>query len=227
MNLGVARISAGESSILTYTQPLIVALLAWAFLAERPSARKLSGLALGFVGVVAVVADKVRPGAAPEWLGYGFALGGGFFWAVGTLFFRSWQRRLDILWTTALQALYGAVPLALLALAVEHPSLDLGPELGWTLAFTGLGSAGLAYLIWFYLLRHRDVAEVNSYVFLVPLFAVLFGAAVLDERLGPVSLLGAALILGGIYVVGTRRGDVGPPFLKAKSPERGRRMRGG
>ena len=208
MNLGLARISAGESSILTYSQPLLVVLLAWAFLRERPGARTLLGLGLGFLGVIAVVADRVRPGASAEWLGYVYALGGGFFWAVGTVLFRAWQRRLDILWTTALQALYGAVPLALLAFAVERPRFDVTLELGWTLAFTGLGSAGLAYLIYFYLLRHRDVAEVNSFVFLVPFFAVLFGTVILGERLGPVSLLGAALILGGIYVVGSRKRGV-------------------
>ena len=160
----------------------------------------IGGLALGGYALVTTrrfPTDAFTHGAA-------VALGGGFFWAVGTVLFRAWQRRLDILWTTALQALYGAVPLALLAFAVERPHFDVTVELGWTLAFTGLGSAGLAYLIYFYLLRHRDVAEVNSFVFLVPFFAVLFGAVILGERLGPISLVGAALILAGIYVVGTR-----------------------
>ena len=73
------------------------------------------------------------------------------------------------------------------------------------LGFTALGSSALAYLIWFYLLRSRSSAEVTSYVFLVPVFAVLFGALVLGEVLGLVTLAGGALVLLGIYLVNRPR----------------------
>lgn len=204
LNLGLTRVSAGESSILTYTQPLLVALLAWAWLGESLSARSVVGLLLGFAGVVAVVADKVRVAEHPSWLGYAYALGGALAWGLGTVYFRARQARVDLVWTTALQSVYGAAPLAVLAV-LERPTLVPSFDLAWTVAFNGLLSSGVAYLIWFYLLRRRTAAEVTGYVFMVPFFAVLFGALALGERLGPTSLLGAALILGGIYLVSRRR----------------------
>lgn len=200
MNLGLTRISAGESSILTYTQPLLVALLAWVWLGEALSARRIAGLLLGFVGVGAVVADKVSIGH-PSWPGYVLTLGGALAWAIGTVYFRARQASLDLLWVTTLQAIYGAGPLAALALLLEGPVIRPSLELGWTVLYTGLGSSALAYLIWFYLLRHRAAAEVGAYIFLVPFFAVLFGAVALGERLGATALLGAGLILAGIYAV--------------------------
>lgn len=236
MNLGLTRISAGESSILTYTQPLLVGVLAWVWLGEVLSLRVALGLLLGFAGVATVVADKVSVGEQAPWLGYAYALGGAIAWAVGTVYFRANDRprgaraadevavsprlargtsqvvavgarkaRLDILWVTSLQALYGAVPLAILAYLLERPSVAPSWGLAWTLLFTGLGSSALAYVIWFHLLRHRAAAEVTAYVFLVPAFAVLSGALVLGERLGPTALLGAALILLGIFVVNRPR----------------------
>ena len=201
MNLGLTHISAGESSILTYTQPLMVSVLAWAWLGEKLPSGKMVGLLLGFVGVVAVVGGKVQFSGELSWAGYVMTLIGALSWAIGTVYFKARQAKLDLLWITALQALYGAIPLAALTLALEQPRLDLSWELAWAVGFCGLGSSALAYLLWFYLLRHRSASEVTAYIFLVPLFAVLFGALVLGERLGALTLLGACLILGGIYLV--------------------------
>jgi drug/metabolite transporter (DMT)-like permease len=205
LNLGLTRLSAGESSILTYTQPLMVSVLAWLWLRERLRAGAIVGLLVGFAGVALTVLGKVHLADDLPWLGYAYGIGDALAWAVGTVYFRAHRQRLDILWTSALQAIYGAGPLLVLALVAETPRLDLTFNLAWTLLYNGLGSSAVAYLIWFYLLRSRSSAEVTSYVFLVPVFAVGFGAAVLGEWLGPVSLAGGALVLLGIYLVNRPR----------------------
>ncbi|MCL4535524.1 MAG: DMT family transporter [Bacteroidetes bacterium] len=201
MALGLTRISAGESSILTYTAPLVISVMAWVWLGESLSPLKALGLVAGFGGVVVVMAGEVSLSGHPAWLGYALTLSGALAWATGTVYFRAYQARLNILWVTALQGFYGAVPLALAALFLERPAIDWSFELAWTTAYNGLGPMALAYLIWFYLLRHRAAAEVSSYIFLVPFFAVVMGALVLGERLGLLALLGVALILAGIYLV--------------------------
>jgi len=205
LNLGLTKLSAGESSILTYTQPLIVSVLAWLWLHERLRAGAIVGLLVGFAGVALTVLGKVRLTDDLPWLGYAYGIGGALAWALGTVYFRAHRQRLEILWTTALQAVYGAGPLLVLALVAETPRLDLTFNLVWTLLYNGVGSSALAYVIWFYLLRSRSSAEVTSYVFLVPVFAVLFGALVLGEVLGPITLAGGALVLLGIYLVNRPR----------------------
>lgn len=202
MNLGLTRISAGESSILTYTQPFLVTVLAWAWLGEKLSPMRMVGLLLGFAGVVVVVAGKVQVSEHLSWLGYAMTLLGALSWALGTVFFKARQAKLNLLWATALQAIYGAVPLAMAAFLLEQPSaVDPSWDLLWSVLFCALGSSALAYLIWFYLLRQRSASEVSAYVFLVPVVAVLFGALTLGERLGLLTLLGGGLVLGGIYLV--------------------------
>ena len=203
-NLGLSHVSAGESSILTYTQPLLVSILAWLWLGERLSTRAVLGLGVGFLGVVAVMAGKVQLAGEFPLLGYTYALGGAVAWTLGTVYFRARQAKIDLLWATALQSLYGAVPLLALALILERPALTPSFELVWTAAFNGLGSSGIAYVIWFYLLRHRPAGEVSSYIFMVPFFAVLFGALILGEQLGIISILGGALVLVGIALVNRR-----------------------
>lgn len=203
-NLGLSRVSAGESSILTYTQPLLVSILAWLWLGERLSRRAGLGLLVGFLGVVAVMAGKVQIAGELPWLGYAYAIGGAVAWTIGTVYFRARQSKVDLLWVTGLQSLYGSVPLLALALLLERPVLSPSFELFWTAAFNGLGSSGIAYLIWFYLLRHRPAGEVAGYIFMVPFFAVLFGALILGEQMGALALVGGALVLVGIALVNRR-----------------------
>ena len=209
LNLGLTQLSAGESSILTYTQPLMVAGMAWLWLGERIDRLGVVGLALGFVGVAITAFGKVRFADQFPWLGYVYGIGGALAWALGTVYFRAHRQRLDILWTTALQAAYGAGPLIVLALVAETPRFEPSLTLLWTIVYNGVGSSALAYVIWFYLLRSRSSAEVTSYVFLVPVCAVLSGALVLGEWLGPISLAGSALVLGGIYLVNKPRRPAG------------------
>ena len=79
----------------------------------------------------------------------------------------------------------------------REPTLDLL----WTLLFTSLLSTGLANLLWFHLLTRRAATVVSTYVFLVPAFAVAFGALALGEPLTPALLVGGLLTLAGIALV--------------------------
>jgi drug/metabolite transporter (DMT)-like permease len=207
MSLGLTTVSAGETSLLIYTQPLQVAALSALVLAERLSRRQLAGLLLGFGGMTIVLAPRIQPSAAPVWWAYAVLLTGAGCWALATVLYRGWQRagaplaRVDVLWVTALQALYGAVPLLVAAWLVEGLAVVWTGELVGSLLFTGLLSSGLANVLWFYLLTRRAATVVSTYVFLVPAFAVGFGALVLGEPLTPSLLAGGLLTLTGIALV--------------------------
>lgn len=205
LNVGLLSVSAGESSLLVYTQPLWIAVLAAAFLDERLTARRLVGLALGFAGVLAVLEPQMRASHRGAWWAYGALVLAALSWAVASIYYRKAPVPIDQYWMTGLQCLYGAVPLALAwwlleAATAPHP----GWELLWTVAFTGGLSSGLAYLLWYWMLRRREATLVGIAVFLVPPFAVLFGGLFLGERPSLNLIAGTALVLVGLSI--TRRG---------------------
>ncbi len=200
-SLAILRITPGETAILIYVQPLLVALGAWTFLDESLSLLAMIGMVSGFAGVVLVIGGQALLQPGQSWLGYAFALGGAVCWATGTLFFKSRPHRQSLLWIAALQALYGSVPLAALALSVEHPRVDLTPTLVWTVAYSALGASALAYAIWFSLLRRHAASTVAAFVFLVPLVAVVGDALFLGDRFGFGAFVGGVLIIVGIWLV--------------------------
>jgi drug/metabolite transporter (DMT)-like permease len=199
--MALQRISAGEAAILIYLQPLLVAVGARLFLSESLTGRQIVGLVVGFAGVVTVLGAQAAPRGGSAWLGYLLGVGAALGWAGGTILFKRFAADLDLLGTAALQSLYGALPLVPLAIIFEGFRFPLTFGVVWTTLYAGLGASALAYVIWFSLLRRHGATRVSSWVFLVPLLAVIFDALLLGSRPGIPAIVGGALVVSGIWLV--------------------------
>jgi drug/metabolite transporter (DMT)-like permease len=199
----ILYLPSGSAAVVVYLQPILTGLLARLILGEPLSVAKLIGLLLGFSGIVAVSAGSISGGAnAISPVGVVLGAGSAFFWALGTVYFKKYEARVSTLWAVAVTFLVGGVVLTMLGLLVE----PLG-EVSWTrefvasLLYSGLVGIGLAWVIWFALVRAGEASRVAAYIFAVPLTAVLIGVVFLDEPLGYPLLIGAALVVSGIYLV--------------------------
>ena len=123
---------AGRVSVITYTMPFWLLLLAWVFLGERLRGAQWLAVALAFAGLVLVVRPWELAGAASGIL----TLLGGLSWAAAALVVKLMQRRhrVDVLSLTTWQMAFGSVPLIIAALLTYSG----GPE--WTLSFSDAGS---------------------------------------------------------------------------------------
>jgi len=203
MFLAGGRVSPGLATVIANAQPLIAAVLAYFFLAERLDWRQRWGLAVGFVGILAVAApgfNQAPAGARPS--GVLNVLAGALGVAIGNVLLKRLAGQVDLLMAMGWQFVLGAVPLWLLAAWWEAPLrltwtpqfVVLLPALGW------LGTA-LAYGLWFALLAHAELTRLNTFTFLTPAFALSIGVFFFNERLRPTELGGMALILAGVWWV--------------------------
>jgi O-acetylserine/cysteine efflux transporter len=199
----IMYLPSGSAAVLVYLQPILVGVLAWLILGEPLSAAKVVGLLLGFSGIVAVSMESILGGAnAIPVVGVIFGASSALFWALGTVYFKKYEARVSTLWAVALTFLAGGVVLTALGLLVEGWG-----EVSWTgkfvasLLYSGLVGISLAWVIWFALVRAGEASRVAAYIFAVPLTAVIIGVIFLDEPLGYPLLIGAALVVSGIYLV--------------------------
>jgi drug/metabolite transporter (DMT)-like permease len=202
----VLSLPSGTAAVLIYLQPILVGVFAWMVLDESLTATKIVGLLLGFAGIVAVssgglsgAGDEVTPA------GVAFGVASALFWALGTVCFKKYEARVSTLWAVAAPFLIGGVVLTALGLVVEPWS---GISWEWpfvgALLYSALVGTGFAWLLFFGLVRAGEASRVAAYIFVVPLAAVAIGAVVLGETLGPSLLVGAALVVSGIYLVNRR-----------------------
>ncbi len=199
----IVYLPSGSAAVLVYLQPILVGLLAWPILGESLTAAKVVGLLLGFSGIVAVSAGSFS-GSVDALSPLGVTLGAisALCWALGTVFFKRYEARVSTLWAVALPFVAGGVMLTAVGLFVEEwGSITWNGTFVSSMLYSGVIGISLAWVIWFALVRAGEASRVASYIFFVPLTAVLIGVIFLDEPLSYTLLVGAAFVVSGIYLV--------------------------
>ncbi len=191
---------SGTAAVLVYLQPILVGFLAWMMLGEALSVAKVAGLLLGFSGIVAVSAGGISNSAPLE--GILFGAGSALSWAIGTVYFKRVQERVSALWSVAIPFVAGGAALTALAVFTEPMGeVSWSGELVSSLAWSSLLGIAAAWVIFFGLVGAGEASRVSAYIFVVPITAVAIGVAFLGEPLRATLLIGAALVVGGIYLV--------------------------
>ena len=193
-------IPSGQAAVLGFTMPLWSALISWAVLGERLGRRLLLGIVLGGAGVALLMVPSFAAyAAAPA----GFALGltAGIGWAIGTLILKRGNVQVPVMVLTGWQLLLGAVPVGAGALMLGDghwfmPSWQSIAVIAWiTLVPMSIGN-----VCWFSIvgLLPANIAGLSSVM--VPVVAMLTGAAVLGEPLGPLQIVSMAACVGGLVL---------------------------
>lgn len=191
---------AGKVSLLCYTMPFWVVLLAWFVLNEKPQATHWAGLVLASIGLFLVISPWQNLGTLSSLL---LAVGGGLAWAIGTVSSKWVFQRyaLTPLNFTAWQMLLGALALSLLAAVVPSPAIVWSREFVFGLAYSIFLASSLAWLLWAYLVRVLPTAVVGLASLLVPLTAILLAWIILHERPNLIEGSGIALIMLALFIV--------------------------
>lgn len=201
--LAVMYLPSGSAAVLIYLQPILTGFLAWAFLGEELNVRKSLGLLLGFAGVVAVSSGGLSGEIPP--VGVMFGVLSALSWSLGTVYFKRKRGGGSVLWFVAAMFVMGGAVLTPIGLAVEPWSgISWNAEFLASLLYVSLTGVGVAWILWFGLVSVGEASRVSAYIFFVPLVSVATGSVFLGEELSYSLMLGAALIVAGIYLVNRR-----------------------
>ena len=187
------RIDSGLSAVIQAAAPVFTVVLA-ARIDRSQSVHgvRLLGVGVGFLGVVLLVG--VQEGG--ELVGALAVIGTAACYAVSVLIAGRTVRTLPPLQVSIGQLAAGAVIIAPFAL-VQLP--DEAPSAGAIAAVVALGAlgSGIAYLLYFAIIARAGASRAILVTYLVPAFALVYGAVFLDEQVTLSALAGLALILAG------------------------------
>jgi drug/metabolite transporter (DMT)-like permease len=194
---GEQYIDSGLAAVVQASVPIFNALIALKVLPhERLTGTRALGLAIGIVGVAVVT------GIHPT--GGGMAIAGALAVVLSSLSYASAgvYGQLAVSGTTGPVLAAGSMlmgglfllPLALFQLPTAAPSWE---AIASILALSLLGTA-LAQLILYRILALHGSARLSLVTYLMPGFALVYGATLLDEKITAATLVGLVLILGGV-----------------------------
>jgi drug/metabolite transporter (DMT)-like permease len=194
---GEKHIDSGVAGVVQASLPVFTALLALRFVkSERANGPRLAGIALGLVGVG--VLTGVDPGNG--WWAVAGTLAvvlSSLSYAAGGLFGQTRTRTLSPPLLATATVFYGALVLLPWGL-VELPGHTPGWKSVASLLALALAGTAFAQLLLFHVLSLHGAARLSLVTYLMPLFAIFYGATILGEPLRWSALGGLALILLGV-----------------------------
>ena len=204
IGLGEQEISSGLAGILVATTPMFTALLAiWVGHEERSHGLRLVGVAVGLAGVALLLGFDLG-GSRAELLGGLLVVLAGLGYAIGAL---TAKHKLAEVPPIAMSAGVMATSTVALVPAAIAGAPGEAPGIGPLAAVFTLGvlGTGFAFVILYSLISSVGPARTWLVTYIAPLFAVVYGAALLDERITLATIGGMALILGGSWLAAEGR----------------------
>jgi len=206
--IGLQNTTASRLTVFLYTAPFVVALLLPRFVpGERLRPVQWLGLAIAFAGVVLAFSESFGHSTSRQLRGDAIALTGGVLWGLTTLTIRTTRLATASAEKTLFyQIAVGAAVSPLLSLTLGEPWGFTYSRYAWFSIFiqTVIG-AFASYLAWMWMLRHYPATRMSSFTFLTPLFALVFGVALLSEPLTLRLVLALTGVALGIVLVNRRR----------------------
>ncbi|HZR42526.1 MAG TPA: DMT family transporter [Ktedonobacteraceae bacterium] len=196
-------LSAGMGSIISATNPLLLALVAPFLLKERLIWYRILGLILGFGGVVFVMEARLHEHGQLDSAG-GMVLSfiGTISFVVATLFYKRYPPREHAFVVNAVQLGAAGLVLIIPALLSEHPEhIPMNAPLIESFLYLVLVISIGASLLWFWLLQRGEASAVSSYYFLTPIVGLALAALLLGEPFGLREVLGMIAIATGIALI--------------------------
>ncbi|ASJ08006.1 permease [Thermococcus siculi] len=191
------RLPAQEAQALNYTWPLMLVLLSIPLLGRRPGTRTVLGLFIGFLGAI-VVATKgnILGMSFSDPVGVALGLGSAVIWASYWLLNLRDRRPLveKMFWNFLFGFAYVSILLPFSGEFVVPPLEGLAGAI-----YVGLFEMGVTFLLW-YRAVEGNMAFASNLAYLVPFLSLFFITIVVGESIAPATVLGLAMIVGGILL---------------------------
>jgi drug/metabolite transporter (DMT)-like permease len=193
--------AAGKTSVLSFTMPFWVLLLAWPLLGERIRGMQWLAVLLALSGLMFILQPWHLHGSL---MSMALAVMAGISWALSVVYHKRLTQRvpdLDLLSFTTWQMLFGSIPIVLFALG------DLGEPIDWNLTYIGailfsvILANALGWMAWLYALQRLPAGVASMTSMLIPVIAVLSAWLQLGERPTMVEAVGMVMIIGALLVL--------------------------
>jgi len=199
---------AGLASLVLQAQAFFTIILGALVFGERLQGKQLVGIALAVVGVL-VLAEASLNGQHVALLGFLLTLAAAFCWASGNIFNKKimqLETRPAVMSLVVWSALIPIVPFMVASYLLDGPTvmlhslvtLDLTTIL--SLIYLAFVATIVGYGIWGALLGRYETWRVAPLSLLVPVVGIASAALLLDEKLGALQLVGALLVMAGLYI---------------------------
>ncbi len=202
-------ISATEGSIIINLHAVFAMLLSAAFLSEPVTSRKASGVLVAFLGLIVITIGNstITSLNLIEPVGVLLMVGAALCWATYSVFGKKVLQRYSNQVATSCAFLLGT--LFLIPFAISEGRMNTLVDSSWltwlSVVFLAIPCSVVAYILWNRMIRVTDVTKVLVSLYAIPIPTAILSYFLLGETITYPLILGAALIIGGVYLTESSR----------------------
>jgi drug/metabolite transporter (DMT)-like permease len=198
-------IPSGLASVLFAVYPFIVAVVSHFVLPDEPmTATKIMGIASAFIGVLVIFWADLSLGGV-SMLGMLAVLVCTLLQGSILVYVKKKGHHIPAVSLNVGGMIFGVPVMYLLAFIFDDFSkVHLDARGIFSFCYLGAFGTVVAFVIYYWLLKRVEAVFVSLVTFVTPVFAIILGALILGEKLGPRDLLGALLVLLGILISNSR-----------------------
>ncbi len=209
------RITSGLTAVTFAVMPFFAAILSKLFLkTEELTFWKVSGILLGFSGLIVIFGGDLKIGSLGAAAGIFAVVASAFLNAVVAVSVKKHGYHIDPIFINLIPMGLGAVTLLGTSFFTEDwGKLVFNRSTVLAILYLAVFGSVIAFAVYFYLLKHISVVLLSMTSFITPLLAIVSGAVVLNEKFPAGTLVGSGMILGGVLLMnlyGERRSRTGP-----------------
>ena len=198
LQTSMLNLTAGTVSVLNYSSPVWVALMANFFLKDRLTLRKGLGIICSITGMAILMGIQNSSGSLFAVI---LALLSGIVWASSTIIFKLKLTKVNTVQLTTGQMIAGAAAVGIYTLIFPQGEIIWNTSSILCIAYNGILASALAFFLWSYVLTRMEAAKAATAILAVPVVGIIGGVLLIGEPLTLNMIIGMAIILTGIYTV--------------------------
>lgn len=201
--IGIEWSYSANAAVMLGSGPVYVAIMSHFLFKEKVTTPQVAGIVAGFLGVLMLIFGKdgfqleIRSG-----LGDLMLILATICWALYSLLSRNYLSRYKPLDLAVISMTSGGLSIILAGMpwVWETNLLALSGEAWMGIVYSGALSIGISYIIWNHGLSKVGAVRTTAFQNFVPLFGIIFGFLLLDERLSWIQYLGSAFVIAGVVM---------------------------
>lgn len=199
IHLAAQLLPSSVAAVVMATAPVVMMLLAWALVAERPGGARLASAGLGILGVAVMLLGAAGP---LNLGGIVASVAAMVMSSLGFVLAKRWTAGggVDVLSGTAWQLIAGGLLVLPFAVLVGGPPPVLTADTAIGFGYVTVVATALAFVCWFTGLRRLAAGQVGLVGLLNPVTGVLLGTALAGESMTVRQLIGMGLVLAGVLL---------------------------
>ena len=198
---GQTQIDSGLAAVLMSIMPLFTLLLSHFFTkGDQLTIQKLVGITLGFMGIIVLVGTEALTDLGQDTVPQLATAAAAACYAINIIIMRNMPQT-SILSRSILILSFATLQLIPFAIVIDQPwSLNFNHTNIGAILYLGIFPTAIASLIFFRLLSVREPTFVAYLNYMIPIFGVGWGAAILNEELTVRAFVSLGLILIGMLI---------------------------